>query len=136
LAEAASAPPDGKLYIHGGGFTRIDAPAIPWALPQVAVVLRFDMRPEDFEAAYEIELLISDPTGESVVQNRFPVPIQTPTKPLEGEEQYLQLILSFGPLVFLRVGIFTVEVKLNGASIRSASLPVVKAAESPAAPPA
>jgi hypothetical protein len=41
LADHAVATSDGKLYIHGGGITRINAPIIPVALPFLSIVLRF-----------------------------------------------------------------------------------------------
>jgi hypothetical protein len=39
LADAATAPADNKLYIHGGGWNRIFTPAVPTTHPSLAVVL-------------------------------------------------------------------------------------------------
>lgn len=39
LADNAAAA-GGKLYVHGGGITRITPPTLPWVQPLLTVVLR------------------------------------------------------------------------------------------------
>lgn len=128
LADAATATPDGKLFIHGGGITRITAATLPWVQPQIALVARFLMEDADFEQSHELQLSIADPSGALLVP---PVPIEFPQPTVpdvqEGEERFMQIALGLASLTFTTEGLYEVELRMDGEVVRSLPLAVVAA---------
>jgi hypothetical protein len=126
LADAATGAPDGKLYIHGGGITRIAAPEIPWTQPQLAIVTRLLMAPEDWGQTHRLQVLLLAPDRTPLMPTanvEIPAPSQLPAA--EGQEQYMQLTLGFASPTFLEEGLYTVELHVNDELLRSMPLPVV-----------
>jgi hypothetical protein len=128
LAEAAYASPDGRLFVHGAGITRITAPALPFAHPGFAVVARFTVEEKELERPHEFTATIADPDRTPI----FPIttlafePGPEPPAPLPpGEERYIQFAMSFGGAVFARAGIHRVEIAVDGKPVRSMTLPVL-----------
>lgn len=136
LADAATATPDGKLFIHGGGISRITPPVLPWTHPLLAVVLRFELEAGDADRTHELALALVSPKGDQMLS---PVPtLEVPpqrTRAVEGEESYLQAALQFATIPFASEGIYTLEVRVDGANVRSVPLAVV-APQTPQAPSA
>lgn len=132
LAEAAAAF-QGQLYIHGGAITRINAPVLPWNHPQLAIVARLQIEPEDSKEGPHRQMTISilDPSGANVVAPiRFQLPEEGPLPTVEGEESFVQVVLSFGPVTFTQQGLYRINVQAGEQVLRSLPLPVT-AMESP-----
>jgi hypothetical protein len=134
LADAATATPDGKLFIHGGGITRLTPLVLPWTHPLLGVVVRFEVEPGDNEQAHEISLRLVSPDGE-----QMPLPLPTitvtperPAHAIEGEEHYVQLALGLAGITFQGDGIHVLELALNGDTIRGLRLAVIAPAQVPA----
>lgn len=124
LADAA-ATFEGKLYIHGGGFTRINAPAIPWVQPQLSIVIRLQVE-DDWKPDNELGLRLFDPDGASVLPPIvIPLPSEPPPAVPAGEEAYIQMVLGLGPIQFAQEGVYRFEVKLGEDVLRSMRFPVV-----------
>jgi hypothetical protein len=124
LAEAAAGH-EGKLFVHGGGITRIAAPVLPWTHPQLALVIRVAVDDEDREGSHEIGVRIEDPTGAPLAPPfDFPVDVSEVTS-VQGEEAFINLVLTVSPLTFGRDGIHQVSVELDGRPARTLRLPVV-----------
>jgi hypothetical protein len=125
LADAAKAL-EHRLYVHGGGVTRIDVAAVPSLQPQLALVARFRIDPEDYERTHRFSLEITDPAGAPAGATEpfdVPPPAEKPQF-VEGEEAYLQLALTFGPLLLIREGIYRLQFAVNGEVVRTMTLPV------------
>jgi hypothetical protein len=124
LADAADSY-EGKLYIHGGGITRIQAPALPWLQPQLALVARFHTEPGEVPEGHTLEIRIIDPNGAvAAATGVLKMPAKSIEKISEDEETYVQVILTMGPLPFAREGTHYIEMLLDGDEIRSFPLPV------------
>src|SRR5947209_6484755 len=55
---------EGKLYIQGGAFTRVNATSLPWVFP-LAIAIRLEPAPDDDLAQeWQLELAITGPDGE------------------------------------------------------------------------
>lgn len=125
LADAATATPDGKLYIHGGGITRLTAAVLP-LVSQLALVVRLAVDVDDFKQEHTFSFSLADPDGGIVVP---PVPLkvaaQEPPKLPEGEERFLQLAIGLGPVTFSRAGLYRLKLTVNNRTLRSMNLPVV-----------
>src|SRR5262245_50313329 len=91
LADAATTTPDGKVFIHGGGITRLTPPTLPWTHPMLALVLRFELEEDDPGTSHQISLGLNSPAGEEMLTPAPELDVHpTPTKAVEGEESYLQ----------------------------------------------
>jgi hypothetical protein len=126
LADAASGH-EGKLYVHGGGITRLTPPVFPFMVPMLAVVVRLEAELSDYEGTHEIGLTLLDPTGESVLP---PVAVTSHLGPtpefVDGEEQYIQLTLSLGGIPIPQPGLYRLELAIDGEVLRVLNLPVVE----------
>jgi hypothetical protein len=100
VAEAARAS-EGRLYIHGGGISRIAAPILPWTHPQLALAVRLEATAE--EPAGEVAFTIIDPS-EVVVLPRTVMPLNAMFVPPTDEPQYANLALTVSPITFHREG--------------------------------
>src|SRR4051794_152094 len=114
LAEAASGL-EGKLYIHGGGGTRITPPSPPWVHPTLSLVVRLPLEPADSAVDHEVTIALLDQTGEALFgPASIPVPSLHAIAPVEDEETYLQLAVTVAPIPFQRAGTYRFEVGLDG----------------------
>ena len=66
LADSATVPPDGKLYVLGGGFSAMLFPELP-ARASFAVVAGFRFNARDAGSALAVELRLVDGDGKLVV---------------------------------------------------------------------
>lgn len=126
IADAVSAPPDGKFYLHGGGITRFTLPVLPFTLPQLGVFIRFEIDEGEFDEPRQFRLTFTDPGGVLLVP-----PQEFASAPLEsaslesGEERYVAIALTLGGLTFGRAGLHRLDFHLDGDLVRSMPLPVV-----------
>jgi hypothetical protein len=126
LADAASGA-GGKLFIHGGGISRVNAPAFPFVLPQLALAARFVLDEADYGQSHRFEALVRDPTNTQIFAMK-PVEFEIPPPPsshFEGEEHALQFALNMSPLTFEDAGIYRFELRVNGELVRAMPLPAV-----------
>lgn len=124
LADHAVAAPDGKLYINGGGITRLTAPVVPFALPFLSVVLRFAFSHSDVGDHFLL-IRLQDPQAVDMLPadpSEFLVP--EPDGPKE-EEHFVQVVMSFGGIPILMRGTYQFTIEVNGKVIREFRLPVV-----------
>jgi hypothetical protein len=132
LADAVSAPPDGKLYIHGGGLTVIRAPVVPFSTP-LGIAIRLLAEEAELERPHEFTLSIRDPEGGDVVPAMsFKTGPATEERLEEGEERFLQIAVNFGGLGFPVLGTYQIEFQADGEPVRTMALPVVAIGEPPA----
>jgi hypothetical protein len=128
LADAATVTPDGKMFVHGGGLTRIAVPALPWTQPQLALVMRFRMEESDWDAAHQLQVSLAAPDGTAVIPpGSIEVPVGNQPETLENEESFLQIALSIASVPFLNQGIYTFRLALDGEPRGSLSLAVIGA---------
>jgi hypothetical protein len=126
LADAATAPPDGKLYIHGGGLTVIRAPITPISVP-LSLAIRLEIEERELHVPHVLRLSILAPDGNSVwpAQELGFGPMDEPQQVADGEERYIQLALSFGALTFESEGVYTFSLAADGETLREMAVPVV-----------
>jgi hypothetical protein len=125
LADAASTA-EGKLYVHGGGLTRLTPPMLPWLHPQITVVLIFRTDEADLGQTRRLQLTLTAP-DESLAMPAFeqPIgPIQPRAEPLPGEASRLQAVLNFSPVQFIRPGLYRFNVQVDDEPAGSMNLPV------------
>lgn len=125
VADAAIAE-HGKLYIHGGGVTRIMPPVMPWHQP-LAFCARFIMEDgDDPMDERHFSLITQDPAGTAteVVRNA-PLPQLPASTWLEGEERGLAITVTTPSLVFRIGGTHRVELLLDDLVVRTVPIIVL-----------
>ena len=130
LADAADATPDGKLFIHGGGISRITPPVLPWVHPTIAVVLRFEMDDEDPGRAHVLTIDLRTASDESVLPDppSLTLNLGRPTT-VAGEPAYAQAAIQLAGLKFETAGLYHFSVVLDGEEIASPRLAVIAPGE-------
>jgi hypothetical protein len=126
IADGAYGSPEGKIYIHGGGITRLNPLWVPWLQPQLAFMIRLKAEPEDFGEHHVVTIAFIDPAGEegerSTIAHEFG-PIGPP-EAIEGEDLFLQLFLTISPIPFNRAGLYHVAVRVDGDELRRDPFPI------------
>jgi hypothetical protein len=112
LADAAVVT-DGKYYIHGGAITRITVGALPWVHPQLALVQRILLEPQDV-GAHEVTIAVLNPRGEKITESKLGFSVQEPTDLLEGEPFSAHLALTLVHVVLAEEGPHQAIVAIDG----------------------
>ena len=130
LADAVAIS-DGKLYVHGGGVTKLTPPFLPWVQPQLAVLVRFRIDgPEDMSGKHEFTLTLLGPGGEEVVPALvstldFASKATEVTSAVEGEERFGLVSVNLLGVVFSEAGVYELGVRLDDEPVARMTLPVV-----------
>ncbi|GAC1342926.1 MAG: hypothetical protein NVSMB29_15120 [Candidatus Dormibacteria bacterium] len=66
FADTATVPPDGKVYVHGGGFSAVSVPSLP-ARVAFAVVAGFRFDALDAGGTHHVQLRLVDSADKLVV---------------------------------------------------------------------
>ena len=132
LADAVSAPPDGKFYIHGGGLTRLTVPGTPFLIPQLGVFVRLETEESEIGETHEFKFEFRDPDGEPVgpiqlpqFSAQLPPPPAGAPEPEDGEQRFVILAINIGGLSVGRRGLHTFGFLVDGEPMGEISLPVV-----------
>lgn len=126
LVADAAASFNGKLYIHGGGISRITAPLIPWHQPSLAVVARFLLDEDELGEPQRLGIRLVDPDDALVVPPAHGEATVDPSdQTVVGEEYYLQLAITLGPVLFTREGVFRFELLIDDEVVWTLPIPVV-----------
>lgn len=129
VADAVSAPADGKFYIHGGGLTRLTVPALPFPIPQLGAFVRLEIDEQEIGQTHEFRFALTDPDGGAVgmfPQFRAKLPKPPPEAPEleDGEQRFVVLALNIAGINVERRGLHTLEFWVDGELLGSVPLPV------------
>jgi hypothetical protein len=135
LSDAATAAADGKLYIHGGGITRINAPTLPITVPvtlAVSLALDADELGRDFHFVWRVvgpdgSPVIPQSEADATAEGRFQGAI-------EGEQSHLQFTLTMA-LPISQEGIHRLTLEVDSELVREITLPVVIVPPEPSTAP-
>lgn len=130
IADAVSAPPDGKFYIHGGGLTRLIVPALPCPIPQLGVLVRLEIDESEIGETHEFRFGLTDPDGVLVgahpnFRAEIPGPGPEAPEPVEGEQRFVVLAMNLAGITVGRRGLHRFEFYLDNELRGTVPLPVV-----------
>ena len=134
FADRASVPPDGKLYVLGGGFTGIGLAEIP-GRADLSVVAQFRFIAADVARKHVVELRLLDGDGRLLLP---PASLQFQAEgvsPHPGDEITIPTVTVMQP-TFGLAGLYAVEFWYEGRQLRSLPLRVFKVEMPQPAPPA
>lgn len=127
IADAVTPAQDGKFNVLGGGLTRFEVPEVPFPMT-LAVVIRIEVSDEELLASsHKLSITLRGPLG---VPNIPTLEIQSGPEEsldpiLEGEQRFLQLGMSL-PAQVIRLGLYHLELEVDGDLLGSIRLPVTK----------
>jgi hypothetical protein len=134
LAQAAAAPPDGLLYIHGAGINTVLTQQVPLAFQGTLVIRLFADRSE---AGREVplEIQVNDEDGRPILPQpvRLPIAAQPVANHPVGWPIPVQVVANLTGIQLPQAGEYTIDVLLNNQHVGSEHLRVVVG--TPGAPP-
>jgi hypothetical protein len=122
FADSAVVPPDGKLYVLGGGFSALSMAQLPGRVA-FAVVAGFRFGAADVGQAHQVELRLLDDQGKLVIA---PASLQFQSagaKLVPGQEVSISTVTVFQPM-FGEPGTYSVEFWTAGNRLGAVSLHV------------
>jgi hypothetical protein len=132
FADSAAVPPDGKVYILGGGFSTITLPQLPGRVT-FAVVAGFRFGPADAGRTHQVELRFVDESAKLILP---PVNLQFQSAgeaPPEGREVTVSTVSFLSPM-FGQPGGYAAEYWYGDRLLTSVRMRVEEQAQTPAAP--
>ncbi len=107
---------DAKLYVQGGGLTRLNVPSLPWMQP-VAVCMRLEPDDDDdLGREWQFGIAVLGPGEVLIAQHETPLTLSRPeTEITEGEERGVLVALTLSGLVVQAYGPHRVRLSLDGA---------------------
>jgi hypothetical protein len=123
LADHAVVPPDGKLYVLGGGINRLALPELP-GRAVFDVVGGFRFSPFDASSVHAVELRLIDADGRLVIPPatlRFQAAANLPP----GQDEVLVSTVTHVAPMFGEAGSYRVEFRSDGEMLAWVGLSVV-----------
>ena len=120
FADNAVVPPDGKVYVLGGGFSALQLPQLP-GRAAFAVVAGFRFGPADLGQTQQVEVRLIDADGKLVVPAAN-LQFQVQGVQLEPDQEVSLSTVTFLQPMFGEPGMYTVEfwyeqVRLTGVNL-------------------
>jgi hypothetical protein len=106
----------GKLFVQGGGLTRVTVGGLPW-LQSIAVCMRLEFDEDDDSGRpYHFQIQVVDPEGDAIFDHGAPIAWQAPpTEVLEGEDRGAFIAVTLNGVPFQRTGPHRVTLAVDGA---------------------
>ena len=101
LADYANVSQDGKLNIMGI-FQEINPPTLPYALPQMYLVLSFSAGPAEFDTVRNIRIPLLHSDGQELLAMEAQMPVPRPKRP--GSRAYINQTIGLAGVRFERPG--------------------------------
>ena len=125
LADVAVGPPDGKVYILGGGVEILKPPVLPFVLPNISFVTKIEFTPAETGRLRVIEVVPLDSDGRPLGP---PVRVEvTPQRNPEypGLPVSAQLIFNIRDLPIERAQSLAFAVLVDGHEVASVPLHII-----------
>ena len=124
LAQNADATEAGKLHIFGAAFDTLTVPSVPATVAPFMLVLRFAGEPGDIAGTHWVGLSITNPQDEtSVIDERKEFRFEP--KPVNSELPSSALVLVTVVVTFQSAGRYSVNISLDGRSVKTLPIHVV-----------
>jgi hypothetical protein len=127
LANGAAGPPDGLLYVLGGGMNTIWSPQVPTVF-KGALVIRLLADRSEAGRFQQLEIQVNDADGNSILQQPIQIGItpQLPPQLPRGWAIPCQLVADLTGLQLPRAGEYAIAILLNGTHVGGEAFQVVE----------
>jgi hypothetical protein len=121
LADYANVSQDGKLNIMGI-FQEINAPTLPFPLPQMFLVLSFEAGPAEFGSQKQLRIVLLDEDGAEKIAMEGEVQVPHPPRP--GRQAYINEAIGLAGVPFEKAGDYHFAVLVGGETKETVPLHV------------
>ncbi len=121
LADYANVSQDGKLNVMGI-FQEINAPSLPFPLPQMYLVLTFEAGPAEFGSEKELRIVLVDSDGNEKISLEGQV--QVPRPPRRGSPAYINEAIGLAGVPFEKAGDYHFAILVGGETKETVPLHV------------
>ncbi len=125
LADAAEAV-NKKVYVQGGAFDTIWAPAAPAVCPRLSLVMRLLFTPAEVGRKHRFEISIMDADGRRIAAVGGDLQPGATHEVTPGRKCGFLSVLNFANLKFERFGDYGIEIVANNSSLKSIPLRVIQ----------
>lgn len=119
LADYATVSEDGKLNVMGI-FQEMNPPTLPFALPQMYLVVSFAAGPAEFDTVKDIKIALLDNDGKEMLALEGQVPVPRPPRP--GSRAYINQLVGLHGVSFARPGDYAFAILVGGETRETVSL--------------
>jgi len=119
LADYANVSEDGKLNIMGI-FQEVNPPVLPFALPQMYLIVSFAAGPAEFDTVKDIKIALLDNEGKEMLALEGQVPVPRPPRP--GSRAYMNQLIGLNGVTFGRPGGYAFAILVGGETRETVSL--------------
>jgi hypothetical protein len=121
LADYAKVSQDGKLNIMGI-FQEVNPPILPFALPQMYLVVSFEAGPQEFDSMKSINIALLDNDGNEMLALEGQAQVPRPPRP--GSRAYMNQVIGLNGITFERSGDYNFAILVGGETKETVSLHV------------
>lgn len=121
LADYANVSQDGKLNIMGI-FQEVNPPELPFALPQMYLVVSFEAGAAEFDSLKHIRFALLDSDGNEMLALEGQVQVPRPDRP--GSRAFINQVVGMNGVVFERPGDYGFAILVNEDTRGAAELHV------------
>ncbi len=107
----ANVSQDGKLNIMGI-FQEINAPSLPFPLPQMYLVMSFSAGPAEFGSQRQIRIVLLRADGQEVLNLEGQMQVPRPTRP--GSRAYINETIGLAGVTFDQAGDYGFSILVGG----------------------
>jgi hypothetical protein len=121
LADYANVSQDGKLNVMGI-FQEVNPPVLPFALPQMYLVVSFEAGPAEFGSVKDIRFALLDSDGNEMLALEGQAEVPRPQRP--GSRAYINEVIGLNGITFQHPGDYGFSVLVAGETRETVSLHV------------
>lgn len=125
LADAAEVA-GGKLYVLAGAVDTVWADKFPMIIPRMTLVMRFLSTPAEAGRKHTIEIVVVNDDGGKIASVGGTLGAERPPGLPPGMKNAIPVALNFFNMKFERTGSYSIEILVNGFSIKSLPLRVME----------
>jgi hypothetical protein len=111
LADYANVSHDGKLNIMGI-FQEVNAPSLPYPLPQMYLVMSFSAGPAEFDTQRQIRIVLLRADGQQILNLEGQMQVPQPARP--GSRAYINETIGLAGVTFDQAGDYGLSILVGG----------------------
>ncbi len=123
LADAVSYGHDGKIFVHGGGITEIDASAFPHTEPRFGMVITLVREDEAPGSDHQTRLAFLSPGGNDLPVGD-PVPLRVPADADTEAPMLINMVATFTGIEFPEAGLYWLQLYFDEEVVSSLPLSI------------
>lgn len=123
LADAVSYGHDGKIFVHGGGITEVDASEFPHTEPRFGMVITMVREDEAPGSDHEARLAFISPANTEIALGD-PVPLRVPADADTEAPMLINMVATFTGVEFPEAGLYSLRLYFDDEVVSTLPLSI------------